>query len=166
MMQELLDQILLQTYTQTEALNRLRALKDLVLFELFGPNYQKEVGLPKLPSTQQTTWLSSLDPNLFKKFTKESVYKDFDEMEKTIKEIQPLVIFMPFEISNEGINKLGEHLRKVFGKNFLAEIKIDQALIAGTALVWNGIYKDYSVRQKIAENRLQILEMMKGYLKK
>ncbi len=163
---DLLEQILAETYTQTEALQRLRVLRELIFLQLFGEGEKKTIDAPITPPVQQTGWMASFDRQIFKTFTKDNVYKIFNEIEAEIKKIRPLVVFVPFELPEIGITAIGQYLRKNFGKNFLFETKIDPAIIAGTALVWNGIYKDYSVRQKIIENRKQILEMMKGYLKK
>jgi len=166
MIKDLLDQILSQTYTQTQALARLRVLKDLVLLQLFGHGYKKQANPLKLPPNQQTNWLVTLNQEIFKNFTKDNAYQIFDELEREIRTIKPLVVCIPFELPEEGITELGQYLRKIFGKNFMAEIKIDPSLIAGTALVWNGVYKDYSIRNKISDNRDQILHIIKEYLKK
>lgn len=165
MPKQLLDQILSETYTQTEALDRLRSLKNLVLVQLFGHGAKETKVDLNQPGSSQTTWLISLGADFLKNFNRDNVYQTFDELEKEIKSIKPLTIFLPFEMSEEALIKIGKYLRSSFGSNFLFEVKIDPELIAGTALVWNGIYKDYSVRQKIVENRGKILAMLQEYLK-
>lgn len=155
MPKQLLDQILSETYTQTEALDKLRSLKSLVLANLFSHGAKET----------KPSWLISLGADFLKNFNRDNVYQTFNELETEIKSIKPLTIFLPFEMSEEALTKIGKYLRSSFGSNFLFEAKIDPGLIAGAALVWNGIYKDYSVRQKIVENRGKILAMLQEYLK-
>lgn len=178
MTDKLVDDILATTYIQIEALSRLRALKDLILVQLFASSaaaapgvggqvsrekvkMQEVVGSP----AQHTAWLTSLGPDFYKNFTRENVYKIFEEMENAIKKIQPLVIYVPFEIPNDELTPVGEYLRKNYGKRFLIETKIDPGIIAGTALVWKGMMKDYSIRKKIADNRETILRTLKSFVK-
>lgn len=75
----------------------------------------------------------------------------FQKAEKEIREIEPLVIFLPFDLPEEKIPQLGALVRQNFGPKFLMEIKYDPSLIAGAALAWKGIYKDYSVKSKIKD---------------
>lgn len=157
MTQNLLDNILAKTYTQTEALSRLHALKNLLVVELFGHKDSH----PSAVHAQETSWLVSLGKDFYKHFNKNNVYKIFDSLESEIKQIKPLVVFLPFELPEEGITVLGQRLRKLFGKRFLAEIKIDPTLLGGAAFVWNGVYKDYSIRKKIEDNKERIIKMLK-----
>lgn len=158
--EELTTKILDGSYTQTQALKRLRALKDLGIAKLFGKQETKDEIL-----VEQDSWFASLDKNFFRPFTKDNVYKLFEDAEKAIKDIKPLMIYLAVEIPEVEIAKIGQYLRQTYGNNFLMEIKIDPSLIAGTAFVWNGIYKDYSLRQKITDNRQAILSTLKGYIK-
>ncbi|MBI4036820.1 F0F1 ATP synthase subunit delta [Candidatus Daviesbacteria bacterium] len=148
MTQQVLDQILAETYTQTEALDKLRVLKELAVTELFGHGAKE---------SNQTDFL--------KNFNRDNVYQIFDELEKEIRTIKPLTIFFPFEMSAAELTKVGKYLRSKFGSSFLFEARIDPNLIAGVALVWNGVYKDYSVRQKIADNQDKILAVLQEYIK-
>lgn len=151
MTQDIIDQILANTYTQADALRRIGILKDAVMGKLFGSE--------KIASAQ-------IPQNIYSYFTQKNAYKLFDEIITEIKKITPLVVYLPFEIPEQELINLGIYLRKDYGKNFLIEVKYDPSLIAGTALIWNGIYKDYSIRQKIADNHEVIIEMLKDYMHK
>lgn len=164
-MDQLLDQILAQTYTKEQALIRLHVLRDLVLVKLFGK--EKAASFNKTghhSPMQQTSWIVSLGPDIYKHFNRKNVYKIFNTLEEEITKIQPLVVYLPFEIPVNELSAVGVNLRKNYGKRFLLETKLDPSLIAGTALVWNGIYKDYSIRKKIADNRQLILKTLKEYV--
>lgn len=160
---ELVDQILFNTFIQTLALKRLLLLKNLAIGKLFGQKDSAKAA--DAVSSEQQMWLDSLDKDLFHHFTQSNVYKLFDDAEKVIKEIKPLTVYVSFDLPEKEISKIGQLLRQDYGKNFLIEIKLDPNLIAGCAFVWNGIYKDYSLRHKINENRQAVLSTLKGYIK-
>ena len=81
-------------------------------------------------------------------------------------DLQIRIIFIPFELPEEGMAALGQRMRRLFGKNFLAEIKLDPNLLAGAALVWDGVYKDYSLREKIEDNRERIIKTLREGMKR
>jgi len=159
---KLLDQILKETYVKHQALLRLHALKEVTLHRIFSRK-----ALPKDPSylTDRTAaWLDSLDQTIYKQFDRNNAYKIFEETEKELKAIPSLIIYLPFELPDDEVNHLGKYLRQDYGKNFLIDILIDPELVAGAAFVWKGDYKDYSLRQKIDENKSQILYHLHNYL--
>lgn len=166
MINKLLDQLLAETYTRADALSRLRALKDLFLVEMFGSaqEIKPQTSRRETPG-QHTPWIVSLGSSIRRYFNRDNVYQLFDSLEEEIKKIKSLVIYLPSIMPEEGTVAIGKHLRKTYGTRFLMEIKVDPSLLAGCGLVWNGIYKDYSIRQKIDGNRTKILEMIKEELR-
>jgi hypothetical protein len=159
----LTDIILKDSFTTAEALRRVRFLRDVSVNKLFGSNDTQAI-LKNLPASDHA-WLNSLGDGVYQQFNQDNVYKFFKEAEKAIKEIQPLTVFLPFEIPPEEAARLGNTLRRSYGNNFLLEIKLDPSLIAGAAFTINGMYKDYSLRKRIDDNRQQILEAIKEHLK-
>ncbi|OGE71743.1 hypothetical protein A2617_00795 [Candidatus Daviesbacteria bacterium RIFOXYD1_FULL_41_10] len=146
-MQQLLNQILQDNFTQDAALRTLRELKEQALLLLFGNSQVK-----------QTAWMEGI--------TKDNAYEIFDAIEAEIKKIEPLVIYMPCDISGEKVALIGTKARQLFGNNFLLEIKSDPGLLAGPAFAWNGVYKDYSVREKLAGQKGATLWMLKEAIRK
>lgn len=189
MVPELLDHILINTFTLSQATNRLQVLKSLVLLRLFSSENtfsseknsiphskessfvdKKEVAAPATTAIkttgQETPWIVSLDPSIYAHFNRKNVYQAFEKLEAEIKKIKPLVVYLPFDIPEAQIREIGQKSRQLFGKNFLIDIKIDPSVITGTALVWNGVYKDYSIRQKLAQDRQRVLAMLKEFINK
>lgn len=161
MAQDLLDVILSTAYTKIEALNRVRALREYVLGQLFGNG--KAVSKEHLP-TGQSVWLASLDKDFCKSFNRANVYDLLDALEEEVKKIEAIVIYLPFNLPEETVSELGQRLRLLFGPRSLAEIRTDPTLLAGAALVWKGIYKDYSLRKKIKENHQSIAGILRKEL--
>lgn len=162
--QDLLNQLLKDTYTEITALRRLRVLRAVITAKLFT---REGVKLEEISeeSSQDQFWINSLDKNFWENFSRDNVYHLFDDLQKELAAIQPLTIFLPIELPPAEINRLGQYLRESYGANFLMEIKYDPNLIAGPALARKGIYRDYSLHQKMVENRQSILESIKKQLK-
>lgn len=159
---ELLDRILASTYSMTDAIRRLRSVKQFLINQLFA----SAISEFSADTQADTAWLSGLGADFFKNFNQNNVYQLIEEIDKELKKVQPLVIYLPFEMPAGEVVRVGLYLRKTFGPTFLVDIKIDPNLIAGCALAWNNSYKDYSLRVKISENKLKILEIIKSYVKR
>jgi len=154
------DYILTDTYNQPDALKRLRLLKEKILTNIFGAQHKIE----EEADENDSLWVNQAVTKIGISINKTNIYKVFEEAEKEIKKISPLVIFIPFDMPSPEITKLGEKLREDFGKNFLMDLKFDPNLIAGPSFVWKGVLHDYSVKQHIAQNRQTILETFKEYV--
>ncbi|MBI2595352.1 hypothetical protein HYW46_01295 [Candidatus Daviesbacteria bacterium] len=159
-MNGILDLVLAHTYTRVDALRRLRILKQLLEGRLFGLDQQPEL----IP--QDSVWLNQLDTKIYNFFNRQNLYSLIDEVEKFIKQVLTLTIYLPFELPDTELIALGEYLRKDYGKNFLVEIKFDSNLIGGCSLIWKSILKDYSLKKRMEDSREVILGNLKQSLKK
>ncbi len=71
--------------------------------------------------------------------------KKFDEAKTAIEKLESLVVFVPCQLPDGVMGRLGKYAREVFGnKNLVLDFKTDQKLLAGAALAWQGKYTDYS----------------------
>lgn len=158
--QPLINKVLASTYTINDVNRRLRTIKQFILNQLFAS------ALTNFSSANEsdTAWLSSLGAEFYSQFNQNNVYTLMSKLESGINKIQPLIIYLPFDIPEGEVVRVGLKLRAQFGQNFLLDFKIDPELIAGCAFVWNSTYKDYSVRGKIQDHQQEILNIIKGYL--
>jgi len=176
-MNDLLATILKDTYSLTRFKDRIRLLKSHLLRIVFGgesennPDLEKDkvellenrAGLNMLPDE---TWLKSLPPAFYQKFTKDNIYDIFSSIEKSAGNLPVLTLFLPFEPNEATETQLGTMTRTTFNfPTLLLDIKLDPNLIAGTALSWKGVYKDYSLRARIAEKRSEISEGFRRFLR-
>lgn len=156
-MNDILPIILNETYTQTQLKRRLRLLKAYIDSRLFSSG-QKLV-------EQDSYWISSLGESFYQNFTKENFHNLFEKIEKQIDALNLLIVYLPIELPDKEIPMLGKKVRLMFNQVSLIEIKLDPTLIAGCALIFGGLYKDYSIRSKIQEKRMEILSTLKGFLR-
>ncbi|MDO8618932.1 MAG: hypothetical protein Q7R49_03210 [Candidatus Daviesbacteria bacterium] len=143
-----------RNYYRGQINGRLNVLKNYLQKQFFNSPQSQT-------STEDSEWLKSLGEDFFKNFTTLNVYQVLSKLEKDIKLLQTLTIYVPFEMPDGEKDKLGLWLRGNFKKDLIFEIKLDPALIGGTALSWKGIYRDYSLRAKIDQNHEAILSSLK-----
>lgn len=154
----ILDAILKDTYTLTQLKHRVRILKSYLINQLFAQT-KLELGAEDL------TWLNELGAPFYKMFNKDNVYQIFSKLEDEISKLPLLNIYLSFVTEARANSEIGQYIRKSFGKILLFDTKYDPSLVAGCALSWNGIYKDYSLKAKIEEKKVQILESFKKFLR-
>lgn len=161
MNQTLLKTFLAQTYSLQQVRRRLRLLRNFLEAKLFkGGDFTK---LQTNPYDQQ--WLQSLGDNFFQNFENEDVYQILSQLEQQINNIPPLTIFIPFDMPEEEILRLGAWLRQNINPNIVFELKLNPDLIGGCALSLKGVYRDYSLKVKIDQSKTAILESLKSYIK-
>ena len=159
-MNDLLNTILKETFSLNGLKHRLRILKSNLLKTFFG-NEKEEVTL----STQDLNWLKSLPLSFYQQFNKDNVYQIFFDLEAAEAKLKILTMQLTFEPDEDALNQIGTFARKIFDPTIILDIKLNPNLIAGAALVWKGIYRDYSLRTKIEEKKPEILEGFKKFLR-
>lgn len=160
-MDETLTIILTDTYSLAVLKHRLRLLKSNLLKTFFGKSDDET---PISPA--DLNWLQSLPADFYQKFNKDNVYKIFTGIESVISKFTTLTIYLTFEPDTITLGQIGTYCRKTFNSPYLMlDTKLDPTLVAGTALVWKGIYKDYSLRAKIAARKGEIAEGFKRFLR-
>lgn len=157
-MNEILTELLKNTYSLNQLKRRLLALKNRFLKEFFNSEGSGEL--------VEEAWLNSLPQELLKKFNKDNIYKIFEELEANLPKLTTLTLYLTFEPDEKPLSQIGEYARKTFNnKSLLLDIKYDPKLIAGAALSFKGVYRDYSVRSRIDERKVVILDSFKKFLR-
>lgn len=153
-----LNIILKNTYSLTQLNHRLSILKAYLVENLFASVQMKQL------QPQDLSWLQSLPDTYFQSFNKDNIYSVFNQLESQKKALKLLTIYLTFEPDDATLAQIGETARKLFG-NLLLDIKLDPNLIAGAALVWKGVYRDYSLRSKIEQKKGEVSQGFKKYLR-
>lgn len=156
-MNEILNTILTDTYTLTQLKHRLTVLK-MYLLDTFFAGQKQQI------APWDLNWLKTLPPTFWQQFNKENVYHIFTKLEEEIKLKPILTMYLTFEPDQSTTSQIGTSVRKNFGP-VLLDIKFDPNLIAGTALVWKGIYKDFSLKSKIEQRKEEIIQSFKKFLR-
>ena len=157
-MDEIFNKIIAKTYTQYDLKRRLNLLKNVMTKEYFAHDIQSQ---PVEERDQK--WLTEIMP--FLKLTKENFSDTFAALEEKAQNIHSLIIFVPVLLPDTEIDTLGEKIRIDYGNNFVIDIRLDPGLIGGAALAWGGIYKDYSIKERIKEKKESIIETFQKYIR-
>jgi len=164
-MEDILALILRDNFTPTSCIRRLHLLENLISKKIFQKDQPAKSSVLSLLPQEDSDWVKTISPDLLKNITERNFEQIFRQAEEQIKQIQPLVIFVPFIFANDQILEIGLYLRRNYGEKFLFETKIDPNLVAGAALSWKGNYKDYSLRKKMDDQQQLVLSTLKQYIK-
>lgn len=157
---DILNTILTNTYSLIQLKHRLNILKSYLLKAFFG-NLQTSPILK-----EDLDWLNSLPEQFYQQFNKDNVYTIFENLEQLISNLNPLTIYLTFEPDDITLTQIAAYARKTFDDHtLLLDIKFDPKLIAGCSLVWKGVLKDYSLKVRIEEKKMEILANFKKYLR-
>lgn len=161
MEQQILDIILKDTFSLTQLKHRLRVLKSYLSQTFFGA-----AGENFTPPAQDSNWLKSLPQGFYQNFNQENMADIFFGLEKSTTGMPILTMYLTFEPDDATLDKLGLFTRKNLNlPSLLLDIRLDHRLIAGVALVWKGVYLDYSLRARIEEKRAEISAGFRRFLR-
>ena len=175
---KIVERILEKTYTKNQALRRLRLIKDFINYKFFSHTGEKKDLASILESFDRThlsvaeagklknnegfskyrtrvldlEFVKSLGEEFFSLFKATDLDKQFAELEKVISEVKTFQIYLPFEIPDEEIDRLGRWFKDNVGINCLVELDYNPNLIGGCSISSNGVIKDYSISQKLKLN--------------
>lgn len=160
----ILEKIIQSTYTLTDLYKKIRILKKYLISKFFDPNQLGNQQTIDQDLNSELDWLKSLGDEFYSQFNSQNVYQMFEELERKVESISPLTIYLGFEPPKEEIANIGLWLRKNTKGNDIFDLKLDYGLIGGCALVKNGTYKDYSLKNKLKENTNQIGAIIRSSL--
>lgn len=143
------------TYTLSQARVRLRLLRDYLMNYFF----KNDKSAPKDP------WLAQLGDDFYNEFSANNTYQKLQKIERAIAATDPLVLSVAFAMPDWEVDKLGLWFRQNVGGLVLYDIRFDPNLIAGCSLSWHGVFKDYSLRALINQQKDKIFADLKSFKK-
>lgn len=155
----ILDTILKDTYSLNQLKHKLSVLKTHLTQNFFGSELKAPL------QEKDESYLKSLPATLLSQFNKDNLSSVFTNLEAEISKLPTLTIYLTFESDDSSLQQVGTFARKMFGSKLLLGIRYDPKLIAGAALVWKGMYRDYSLRTRIEEKKGIILQQFKKFLR-
>lgn len=189
-MDQLIDKLLSDSYFKKDAINKLKLLREYVNFSLFTQtdaktqsdkfeqfkaSYKNE-GIDD-QMVENFKWIGSLG-EIVKLFNPQKIDSQFSQLEKSIQDTKTVIVYLPMELNLENYNfsvgessssrvspqiKIGRWIKENVDKKMIFDVAIDPSLIGGCALSLNGVYKDFSLKAKIEENKAAILKSLTEY---
>lgn len=165
------------SYTKTEAIRRLRILKDFLNFYFFENSDQTDI--MKSISSYENKQINSTNENLasditffkrlglefFQEFNHQNLNDNLKTLEMTITTTKIPIIYLATELPVSEIEKLGQWFKNNLDATAIFEINFDPSLIGGCAISYNGVVKDYSLRELIKESQKEILTILLAFKK-
>lgn len=71
------------------------------------------------------------------------------KLKEYLKNIKKMSVFVSIEPRGSIINKINEFIRSKIGKIILIDFILDEKLIGGAKLNYNGLYRDYSIKREL-----------------
>jgi len=165
MEERILNEILKETFTLDSLRKRVQVLKLILEREIYRPEVAGKE--PKSDLEQrEAKWVESFDKELLTGMTNSMYSSLVERIEKFIADISTLTIYFVFIPEAKQIKEVGTWLRNNLDQPRLVfDFKTDPSLIGGCAFVYKGIYKDYSLRAQISDNKSKLIEEFRKYFK-
>ncbi|MBI2593628.1 F0F1 ATP synthase subunit delta [Candidatus Daviesbacteria bacterium] len=170
MEQQFLNEILKDTFTLESFKKRARVLKLILEKKIFKSEDQSEDGqLPetgKISLNEEEQWASNFDEKILGQVNADNFRELFKVTDQFISDTTSLTIYFVFTADETQIKEIGEWLRRSLNNpNLIFDVKVDAGLIGGCAIAYKGVYKDYSLKAKISQNKEKLMEEFRKYLK-
>lgn len=156
-----LTSFLTNTYSLPQARRRLSVLKNYLNEKFFNQPVNESLSAI---SPEDEEWLKSLPEEFLKNFTKLNCQNQIEDLRTKITNLEPLIIYLPLQIPDIEIDKIGTWLRKNTSQ-VIFDTKLNPTLLGGGAFSLKGVSRDYSLKLRIDAQREKILASMKGLLK-
>lgn len=171
--EKILNEILKDTFTLEVFKRRYQALKIELQNRIYGSGKlsNEEAQDPAASPLRNSDaldkhWLESFDPKLFLGVTNDQFNSIKLYIDVFINNTPPLSIYFVFLPEPPQIKEVGDWLRKNLNNpKLIFDIKVDPSLIGGCAVVYKGVYRDYSLKAKISEHKEEIMGEFRKYLK-
>lgn len=172
---DLASYLLPQTYSKTQAIKRLRLINKLLNFIFFESKASqdlktnlklfREAALERSSpeDLKELDFIARLDPKFFELFKANLLHLQLKQLEEKVLGSKNIVLYIPFEIPDLEMERIGAWFKQNLGQETIFEINFDPSLVGGLAISVNGAYRDFSLRQKIADNKADILRLLTGF---
>jgi hypothetical protein len=166
---QLLDIILTSTYVKADLLRRLRLVREYLEQRFFTPGEKKDMSSflasQKVPADEQAL-INGWGDVFFSSFNKENAYDYLDQMNKRVKDLPTVNIYIPIDLDTGQTKKVGEWVKANVDREALVEFHVDTSVFGGCAFAWNGVYYDYSLKHYMHKKVDAIRKILTEYSEK
>ncbi|GAF70006.1 unnamed protein product [marine sediment metagenome] len=147
----------------TEEADKLNEEIDLLLNSFFEEREPGQTGFDYALKNKVRAWLSSI---LSEELSKEGVDTEFflEELKKKLTTFKILKLDLAFEPTEAVIERMSLFARKNISEDVLLEINHLPNLIGGAVIIYEGEYRDFSLKKPVEEefrkNREEIMELV------
>jgi hypothetical protein len=167
-----------KVYTKPQAYKALRAIKDFINFRSFEAGQGRDFAgclseFEKVYSQKASgqdlalyfRLVKSYGEVFFNYFNPALLSDQLAFLERAIESAKTVMMRIPFEMPPADTEKIGLWFKANFGSDAMFDVMYDASLIGGCTLSFKGVEKDYSLRQRINQNKTQIIQALGDFRK-
>lgn len=109
--------------------------------------------------------LAEWGDDFFQTFTKENASSLFDSLDREVKNLPVINLYVPMELGSQDVEKVGTWMRKNLDPTVLIELHRDSSTFGGCAIAWEGMYHDYSLHHTLRSKIEPIRKILSEYAK-
>ena len=166
----ILDYLFKNCFSKADLLHHLSTLESFFEFYFFQNQTlslvtsQKEYFLKENIQESDKEILLSYPVSFYSFFSLENFYDLLKKAREFIEKMENLTISLPFEAASREKEKIGKKVYDLFsGRRIAFDFKHDPLLLAGCALIFRGIYKDYSLKNILENNEQEVRNIIASY---
>ena len=166
----LLEKILTNTYTTSDAYKRLLVLEDVLQHTLFEKGYDTMAREKHLYSQYQTPAerataeaVAAWGTQLFDVFNKDNLNADIQALKNSIEETPRLVLYAPVMFEAKHIKEISSWCRKNIDGHLLLDLRIAPQAAGGCILVWHDTLYDFSLRYFLKKRSGEFAKIIARY---
>lgn len=165
--EQLLTTILKTSFSRTDLHRRVRLWRAFLEKQYFGKG--KRDALLKFLTSEKvsvadTEAIVSWGDAFYETFTKDNAYELTDILIESLKGLQLVNLYVPFEPTEQDLQRYGEWFRANVDKYILIDVHVDSATFGGCAFAIEGVMRDYSLRSRLEGYTPQIHEILGKYV--
>ena len=165
--EKLLETILATSFTKVDAHRRIRIWREFLEQKFFGKG--KKLALLEYLKKQECSLadIEAIDAwgnDYYDAFTKDNAYELTDMLTESLKSLNLISIYIPYEATDEDHKKFGLWVRANIDKYALIEIHVDSQVFGGCAISVDGRYYDFSLRHRLEGHTQDIHGILEKYV--
>lgn len=136
---------------------------DTLMSELFkSEKMSLEKALTSISSDLAKNIKEIFSKNKFDMDDKKEAMDFLDILKDLIKKFKVIKLILAFDPTRKTIEKIHEFISEGIGIGYILDIEVDESFLGGAAVMFNGKYKDFSLKKSLEETfkekREQILQ--------
>ena len=109
-------------------------------------------------------WFLTYQSPLYQSLSDPGAREELNNLESEMKKVKPITCFTAIHIPEDRLEPLVSRLRQEINPNVILETRVSPEIIGGCVIINKGLVKDYSLRNKISMQKVQILQLLQGAL--
>ena len=125
---------------------------DNLMFALFkSEKMSLEKALSSISSNSANRITEIFEKNNLDMIDKEQVSDFLDTLKDLIKKFKVIKLILAFDPTRETIENIAEYVSENIGIGYILDIEVLESVLAGAVVMFNGKYKDFTLRKSLEE---------------